>query len=187
MGSGAGRSSIVLSNRQVMLDKMGRQHPLAVGASDLGINYTGVSGQPAARGGTFQIMGGKSVAPPPFVGKEYGDDGTILLTGSHGKLVAYHGQSGMRNGGTYGPFSGHYGQSGNTQLNVATDTIWARQVQSGERVTSPYSRSNRVKMMGGLSAGERSYSKEKMQSYHHNIHRNINMYDAHLSNRTPVK
>lgn len=67
------------------------------------------------------------MAPPPFFGKEYGDDGSILLTGSQSKLVAYHGgQVGVRNAATYGPFSGHYGQAGNHQLAVATDTIWAR-------------------------------------------------------------
>ena len=72
-----------------MLEKMGRQ-PVAVGASDLAIHYNGVPGQNAARGGTFQIVGGKNAAPPPFIGKEYADDGTIILTGSQGKLAAYH-------------------------------------------------------------------------------------------------
>ena len=80
-----------------------------------------------------------------------------MLTGSQGKLVAYHGQSVIRNGGIYGPFTGHYGhQGGNPQIAVATDnTIWSRQAHSGDRVISPYSRSNRVNMMGGLSAGDR--------------------------------
>lgn len=107
--------------------------------------------------------------------KEYTDE---VPTNSQGKLLGAHGQM-VR--GAFGPFPANYGPQGRPQLAVASDGgIWARQPHSGDKVTSPYSRSNRGKVMG--LSGERTYSKEKFQ-----MARNMNVYEGEVFNRTPVK